>query len=389
MKQLELIERISNGEDSYTQFKQEIISSKDLAKEFVAFSNASGGILIFGVDDNENILGIEKQEIEKLGQLVGNVGQENVKPPIHPLTQNMTIDNKRVVVVSVESGFAKPYKTSSGIYYTKSGADKKIMSDEELKRLFSEPKRLYADEEVLPKTDITDINSEMFMQFLKKDNEEIYKSLKLKKLSLSQVLENRELFKSNHLTLAGNLIFGLEPQRFSPLFYIDCCYFDGLDVSVTQYISQKTLKGTFSFMTDNAVSFVTSQLRNYQIQKEFNSNGKLEISEVVLTELVVNALIHRDYYINSSIKVFIFHNRVEIISPGKLTNSLTIDKIKSGISIPRNPILSSIAKNVLPFTGYGSGIRRILEIDSDVEFINDKELEQFKCIIPRSTIDEI
>ncbi len=389
MNKLELIEKISNGEDSYTQFKQQIISSKDLAKEFVAFSNSGGGIIIFGVDDDENILGLEKQEIEKLGQLVGNVGQENVKPPIHPLTQNFTIDNKRVVVVAIESGFSKPYKTSSGIYYTKAGADKKIMSDEELKRLFSEPKRLYADEEVLATTDISDINSEMFMQFLKKDNVEIYKSLKLKKTSLSQVLENRELVKNNHLTLAGNLIFGLEPQRFSPLFYIDCCYFDGNDVSTTKYISEKTLKGTFSFMADNAVSFVTSQLRNYQIQKEFNSNGKLEISEVILTELVVNALIHRDYYINSSIKVFIFHNRVEIISPGKLTNSLTIDKIKSGISIPRNPILSSIAKNVLPFTGYGSGIRRILEIDSNVEFINNKELEQFKCIIPRSTADEI
>jgi len=389
MKQLELIERIANGEDSYTQFKQQIITSKDLAKEFVAFANAGGGIIIFGVDDDENIVGLEKKEIEKIGQLVGNVGQENIKPPIHPLTQNMTIDDKRVVIVTIDSGYAKPYKTSSGIYYTKSGADKKIMSDEELKRLFSEPKRLYADEEILSKTDINDINSEMFMQFLKKDNEEIYKSLKLKKLSLAQVLENRELLKNNHLTLAGNLIFGLEPQRFSPLFYIDCCYFDGNDVSTTKYISQKRLKGTFSFMADNAVSFVTSQLRNYQVQKEFNSNGKLEISEVVLTELVVNALIHRDYYINSSIKVFIFHNRVEVISPGKLTNSLTIEKIKSGLSIPRNPILSSIAKNVLPFTGYGSGIRRVLEIDSNVEFINDKELEQFKCIIYRSSADEI
>ena len=389
MKQLELIERISNGEDSYTQFKQQIISSKDLAKEFVAFSNADGGIIIFGVDDDENILGLQKEEIEKIGQLVGNVGQENVKPPIHPLTQNMTIDDKRVVVITIESGYAKPYKTSSGIYYTKSGVDKKIMSDEELKRLFSEPKRLYADEEVIVKTDINDINSEMFMQFLKKDNEEIYKSLKLKKLSLAQVLENRELLKNNHLTLAGNLIFGLEPQRFSPLFYIDCCYFDGNDVSTTKYISQKRLKGTFSFMIDGAVNFVTSQLRNYQVQKEFNSNAKLEISEIVLTELIVNALIHRDYYINSSIKVFIFHNRVEVTSPGKLTNSLTIEKIKSGLSIPRNPILSSIAKNVLPFTGYGSGIRRVLEIDSNVAFINDKNLEQFKCIIYRSSVDEI
>ncbi|MDQ7084364.1 MAG: ATP-binding protein [Sulfurovum sp.] len=79
MKKLELIERISNGEDSYTQFKQQMISSKDLAKEFVAFSNADGGILIFGVDDDENIVGLEKEEIENLGQLVGNVGQENVK----------------------------------------------------------------------------------------------------------------------------------------------------------------------------------------------------------------------------------------------------------------------------------------------------------------------
>ncbi len=389
MQQIELIERISNGEDSYTQFKRQIISSKDLAKEFVAFSNADGGVIVFGVDDDENIVGLEKTEIEKIGQLVGNVGQENVKPPIHPLTQNITIEHKRLVLVSVESGFAKPYKTSSGIYYTKSGADKKIMSDEELKRLFSEPKRLYADEEVLPKTDITDINSEMFMQFLKKDNEAIYRSLKLKKLSLSQVLKNRELLSNNHLTLAGNLIFGLEPQRFSPLFYIDCCYFDGNDISTTRYISEKTLKGTFSFMMDNAVAFVTSQLRNYQIDKDFNSNAKLEISEVVLTESIVNALIHRDYYINSSIKVFIFHNRVEIISPGKLTNSLTIEKIKSGLSIARNPILSSVAKNVLPFTGYGSGIRRILEIDPNVEFINDKELEQFKSIIPRSMTDEI
>jgi len=389
MKELEIIEKIANGEDSYTQFKQQIISSKDLAKEFVAFSNAGGGIIIFGVDDDENIIGLDKIEIEKLGQLVGNVGQENVKPPIHPLTQNITIDGKRVVLVTIESGFAKPYKTSSGIYYTKSGADKKIMSDEELKRLFSEPKRLYADEEILPKTDITDINSEMFMLFLKKDNEEIYKSLKLKKLSLKQVLENRELLKNNHLTLAGNLIFGLEPQRFSPLFYVDCCYFDGNDISTTRYISEKRLKGTFSFIANNAVNFVISQIRNYQVQKEFNSNGKLEISEVVLTELIINALIHRDYYINSSIKLFIFHNRVEIISPGKLTNSLTIDKIKSGLSIPRNPILSSVAKNVLPFTGYGSGIRRVLEIDSDVEFINDKELEQFKCIIPRTIVDAI
>jgi len=241
----------------------------------------------------------------------------------------------------------------------------------------------------LPKTDITDINSEMFMQFLKNDNEKIYTELKLKKLSFKQVLENKELLSQNHLTLAGNLLFGLEPQRFCPSFYVDCCYFIGETIATNRYKSQKMIKGTFNTMLDETMSFIKSNLRSYQVEKDFNSNPKLEIDETIFTELVINALVHRDYYINASIKIFMFDDRVEIISPGKLTNSLTIDKIKSGLSVHRNPVLNSISKKILPYTGYGSGIQRVIEINPNVEFINDKELEHFKCIIPRSITDEI
>jgi predicted HTH transcriptional regulator len=383
MNKVELKEKIMAGEDSYTQLKEKIVSAKNLAKEFVAFANARGGIIIFGVADDTTIIGLSLKELEEIGQLVGNVAQENCKPPIHPLTQNFIMDEKRLMVVAIESGASKPYKTSAGVFYTKSGADKKIMSDEELKQLFSEPKRLYADEEVLVKSDLTDLNSEQFMQFLRKDNEQIYSALKQQQLSFAQVLENRELQRDNHLTLAGNLIFGLEPQRFCPLFYIDCCYFDGNDIGVNQYISEKRLQGTFSYMLDGAINFLTSQLHNYQVEENFNSNSKAEIDERVLIELIVNALIHRDYYIQSSIKIFIFHDRVEIISPGKLTNSLTVEKIKSGLSIARNPILASICKTALPYTGYGSGIKRVIALNENVEFINDVDKEEFKCVIDR------
>ena len=389
MKQLELMERIANGEDSYTQFKQQIISSKDLAKEFVAFSNAGGGVIVFGVDDNENIVGLEKEDVEKLGQLIGNVGQENVKPPIHPLTQNITIDAKRLVIVTIDSGFAKPYKTSSGIYYTKSGADKKIMSDEELKRLFSEPKGLYADEEILTKTTINDLNQQLYYFYLEKKNVNIFKQLQKGILNLENILENEMISKDNHLTLAGNLIFGINPQRFSPMFYVDCCYFDGNEIFVNEFISKTRVFGTFEKLYDDSMNFIKSNLRYRQVEKDFNSNGVLEIDERVFGELITNALIHRDYYINSSIKIFIFHNRVEIISPGKLTNSLTVENIKTGRSICRNPILNSICENILAYTGYGSGIQRVIDINPNVEFINDRELEQFKCIIPRSVSNEI
>jgi predicted HTH transcriptional regulator len=385
METLELIERISNGEDSYTQFKQQAISAKDLAKEFGAFSNSEGGIIVFGVvDKTGDIIGLSDKQIEDIGQLIGNTANENIKPPIHPLMQNISIGNEKLIIVSIKNGASKPYATSSGDYYIKSGSDKKKISQEELRRLFAESKESYPDENIVNGTTISDLNSEQFFIFLEKDNIQVYEELKRGNLELSTVLENRELARDNQLTLAGNLIFGLNPQRFNKSFYIDCVYFDGDDISIDKYISKTILTGSFEKLYNDSMSFITSNLSNRQEVDEFNSTPKLEIDERIFTELIINAIVHRDYYINSSIKIFMFHNRIEIISPGKLTNSLTVEKIKSGISIHRNPILNSICKNVLPYSGYGSGIKRALSINPGIEFINDIDKEEFKCIILRS-----
>ena len=383
METLELIERISNGEDSYTQFKENINNNDKLAEELVAFSNSKGGILIIGVSDNNDIVGLNDDDIRRLNQLIGNVINSNITPPIYPITEVKTIDNKKLLIVIIEDGSNKPYATNKGIYLTKAGSDKRKVSPEELRRLFSESKRLYADEEIVMSSDISDLNSELFYNFLEKDDTKIYEDVKQGTLSLSTVLENRELLKKGQLTLAGNLIFGLNPQKYNNSFYIDCVYFDGDDISVDKFISKKTLKGSFEKLFNDSLAFVVSNLKKQQVNNEFNAEGELEIDERILTELIVNSLVHRDYYINSSIKIFMFHNRIEIISPGKLTNSLTVDKIKSGISIHRNPILNSICKTVLPYSGYGSGIKRVISINPNIEFINDIDKEEFKCIIPR------
>ena len=189
--------------------------------------------------------------------------------------------------------------------------------------------------------------------------------------------------EDSHLTLSGNLLFGLLPQKFSPSFYVDCVYFVGNDISSTQYLSERRLKGTLKTLYAESLAFVKSNLQKRQVEEEFNSLGQLEINEIVLSELIINALIHRDYYINAPIKIYIFENRVEIISPGKLTNSLTVEKIKSGLSIHRNPILNSIAKYVLHYSGRGSGIKRVFAINPDIQLINNINKEEFQCIIPR------
>ena len=159
-------------------------------------------------------------------------------------------------------------------------------------------------------------------------------------------------------------------------------------MAVNQFITKDIAKGTLLELYKQAFNFLKSNLKRKQVESDFNSQAKPEINEIILTELIVNALVHRDYFIQSSIKIFIFYNRVEIISPGKLTNSLNIESIKSGISIQRNPILNSICKNILPYSGYGSGIRRALQLNPHIEFINDINKEEFKCIIPRQLLNE-
>jgi ATP-dependent DNA helicase RecG len=383
MELSELISRISNGEDSFTQFKENITNGDKLSEELVAFSNAKGGLLIIGVSDNSDITGLNHDDIRRLNQLIGNVINSKMTPPIYPLVEIKTIDNKKILIVTISEGINKPYATNKGIYLTKAGSDKRKISPEELRRLFAESKKLFADEEIIPNSDITDINTELFYQFLFIDNAQILDKLKQGLLTLENLLENRELLRDKRMTLAGNLMFGITPQRYCPSFYIDCVYFNGDDISIDQFISKDTIKGTFAELYKQSLNFLKSNLCKKQIDKEFNSMAQLEIDERILTELIVNALVHRDYYINSSIKIFMFNNRVEIISPGKLTNLLTVEKIKSGISIHRNPILNSISKTILPYSGYGSGIKRILSIDPNVEFINDTLTEEFKCIIQR------
>lgn len=386
MQTPEILERIRSGEDSATQFKQDVTDPNRLAEEMVAFSNAQGGLLLIGVSDDGAVNGLDDGQISRINQLVSNTANENVKPPIYPLTEILELHGKRIMVVSIKRGEARPYQTSKGIYFTKSGSDKRRMSPEELRRLFAETARLFADEEALPRTDVTDLNTEAFYAFLDADDHAVYEDLKHGKLQLETILQNLDLLRDGHLTLAGNLIFGKIPQRFSPSFYVDCVHFDGDDVSVDSFITKQTIKGSLRQQYEGGIQFLRNNLRRIPLESGFNAQTRLEVDERVLGELLVNALVHRDYYIQSSIKVFVFATRLEIISPGKLPNSLTVEKIKHGLSVHRNPILNSICRRVLPYSGYGSGIKRAIQLQPDLVLIDDRGKEEFRCVIPRGAV---
>ena len=380
MKKSEILKRIEYGEDSQYQFKENFTNSEQVAAEMVAFSNSRGGYLLVGISDNGKVKGLSKEDIHRLNQLISNTATENVSPPITPLTEIVEIEDKKVLVVEVKQGINKPYCTNKNIFYTKVGADKRKISREELLRLFQDSGHLSADEMLILDSTANDLNIDKFKKFFEKNYEQ---SLQETGLPLEKLLLNLNLFKDGHLNLAGLLLFGEYPERFKPIFIIKGVSFFGNDIAGTEYRNSEDITGDMETLYKDGMGFLLRSLDKIQNGQNFNSLGILEVSRIALEEILQNALIHRSYFKNAPIRLLVFDNRIEIISPGKLPNGLTIENIKYGNTVARNHIIASFASKLLPYRGLGTGIQRAIKEQPDIEFINDMDGEQFIVIIPR------
>ena len=383
MDALELLDLIQMGESSKVQFKVRINNANSIGAEMVAFSNTKGGLIIIGVDDKTGeINGLSFEELQSTNELLANAASNNVKAPIYIYTETVKVEENNVVVAHIAEGTSKPHMDNNGIIWVKNGSDKrKVIAKEEIARLLQSSGNLFADETIVKGTTVNDIDEVIFRKFILKKHEESIDELGL---PISELLGNMGMLKGGNLTLGGLLLFGKIPQAFKATFTVHCIAFKGNDVGVNSYRSKKEpFEGNLKEIYEKTLSFIVQNLNETQIDANFNSQGQLEIPIETIIELLVNALVHRDYFINSSIKVFIFDNRIEIISPGRLPNTLTIENIKLGTSVIRNPILYSNVPYLLPFQGVGSGIRRAYSKYSDLELKNDTDREVFISVIKR------
>lgn len=384
MDALDVLNIISKGESSFVQFKENITNELSIAQEIIAFANTEGGIIIIGVNDKTwEITGLSRDDINRLNNLLVNASEQQVKPPIYITTENVLIKNKLIMVVKVPKGTAIPYKDKDGVIWVKNGANKrKVTSNEELARLLQTSGYLYAEERIIEHCTIDDINEDKFKEFYKNlYNEDIEKD------NFEKTLTNLRLAKDGKLNIAGALLFGKDLRRLLPQFYITAIWFWGNEITDDSYKSSDNIYGTVDELYKKGFDFIVSKLNKVKPQnKNFNSIGELEIPEIVITEILVNAIVHRDYFINDSIKIFIFNNRIEIISPGCLPNNLTEEQVKKGIRRTRNNIISSFAPYLMDYRGAGSGILRALKAYPDFDIKNEKENERVKVIIKRRNV---
>ena len=381
MEALELIEILERGEDSKHQFKANITNAESLAGDMVAFANTRGGMIIIGVDDNGKIANLTADDIRRLNQLVANTATNNVKNPINPITENVKVGDGLLMVVNIAEGTDKPYMDNNGVVWVKSGSDKRrVTSKEELRRLFQSSDLVHADEVPVAGTTENDIDLKYFKEFYQKQYEENFEK---SEIPLIQVLNNLNLAKNNNLNIAGLMLFGKQPEKYKSAFIIKAVAFVGNDPAGDKYRDSIDIKGKLGEQYRGAIDFLKRNLKYIQHEKGINTLGDLEIPPIALEELIVNALIHRNYFINAPVRLFVFDDRIEIISPGRLPNNLTIDNIKNGNSNIRNDIITSFATKELPYRGIGTGIRRAIKNYPDIDFVNDSEGEKFVAIIKR------
>lgn len=380
MDEFTLREELLKREDSTRQFKRQIEGQDHLAKEIVAFLNTRGGRIYVGVDDDGNIVGVRPEVISSLANLVSNACSQSINPPCSVLTFNVPTAEGTIVVIEVPDGPDKPYQDREKQFWVKKGPDKRRVTERsELRRLFQGGHVTYADTTPVPGTTLADLDVAAIRAFY----EEKFPSEQLAEdeSEITRQLQGIRLMIGERLGTAAVLLFGKRPSVLLPEFTIKAVWFKGVDHGGTEFYDNRRFEGTLQSQYEQGMAFFARW--NGRVQDgSFNSPGRMEIPAIVFEEILTNALVHRDYFIADSVKLFIFDDRIEVQSPGTLPNSLTAEEALRGIGRDRNPLLLSLAYQLMNYRGSRSGLRRVRDAIPEVRLFNDIEGEEVTVTIP-------
>ncbi len=355
MNHSNLIEIIHQGENSAIEFKSADVKTDSLAKEIIAFANMNGGIILIGIEDDRTISGVSKEK--NWEEWTMNIARNNINPPLNIGFEYIELKEKIIAIITVDKGKNKPYQTIDGKYYIRIGSTNRIASIAELMRLFQESGAFNYDLFKVEKSKISDLNSNKLDTYFSKYGVDFSLDKDKEKLLVNTDIMTEE----GNLTVGGLLIFGINPQRYLYNSYIVFAHFNGNIIS-DELIDKQNIEGTIDMQVDLAVSVIKNNLLTpSKIIGLKREHSKHLYEDKVFREIVLNAVVHRNYAIlGSSIRIFLFSDRLEVISPGKLPNTVTLEKIKAGVSYSRNSVILKYLENLRYIDKLGRGIPMII-----------------------------
>ncbi len=360
MVQEKIKELIKQGETLQTEFKSAKVHPDALAATFVSFLNSVGGVLLLGVEDDGSITGIT--DVDKTCQRVEQILAKNIIPPATCSIEAMSFDTgKTLLKITIPKGLDRPYHTQRGQCFIRVNAGKRLASREEIRRMYMAVRAFYYDESTLLDTNLDLIDKSAFNEFLNsaygyaKDKNRTVQELK-------SLLNNLKAMQGEVLTVAGLMFFSERPQDYLPTARVDFAHFAGRSSAGKVILDSKTINGRLPQQLFGMEDLLRLHLSNRGIIRNFEPETSYEIPLEMLREALVNALVHRDYSLSAPIRVLMFDDRIEIHSPGNLPNTVTVENIKMGIHVERNPIILSFMAKLGLMTRLGTGILRILDL---------------------------
>ncbi|MBD0725867.1 ArsR family transcriptional regulator [Flavobacterium sp. L1I52] len=350
---------IASGEGYNAEFKVSIPSKiKEITEEVCAFANASGGVVLIGVDDANTIKGITIDNAKR--SAIQNSINE-ISPVLKCDFNIVELDGKDIAVIEVPSGQNKPYVLSGAIYVRQGPNSQKLTTVEEMRDFFQQADKIYFDDAICKEANIeNDIAKENINTFR-------FEAGLVNATSDEQLFTNLKLITNDGQLKNGTvLFFGSNPEKFFDKAVIRCVAFDGTD---KRYIvDDKIMTGTLYQQYQKSMIWLKSKLNvRYDIEGEGGKPRKelWEIPEIAFKETIINSLAHRDYYDKGArITIEVFNDRVEISNPGGLVSAVPKSEFGKR-SASRNPLIFGLFERMRLVEQIGSGITRIRDVMND------------------------
>ena len=358
----EIKRHIRLGEDSLWEFKEIVFAGDDpkgprradLADELAAFANTDGGgVMLCGVTDQGDLQDMSRDQMNKLEILLVEICTDTIKPSIHPTILRKEIEEgKPFFLVKVPQGYA--LHNSPGGSFHRVGSSKRQMTTDEQLRLAqkrAQARFLWFDKQPVPGTGFGSLDESLWKPLLSAEGAAV-PELALEKMGLLTNDENGV----TRATVAGILLCTHSPEEWLPNACITAtCYRD--EDRTSEQIDAQIITGPLNRQIAEAVAFAVRNMRVGAYKNPARTDLP-QYSERALFEAIVNAVVHRDYAIQGSrIRLSMFADRIEIISPGNLPNTLTIESMDVRQST-RNEALASILGRIPVEDIRGSGERQ-------------------------------
>ena len=382
MNRTELLQLIVNRENSRVEFKRDDCRPDELAKEISALLNLEGGAIFLGVEDDGSITGLTRSR-EDAETWVMNIARQNLQPAIIPVWTCMEIEvGKDVGVIELAADSpGKPYKARRGrawVTFIRAGSTSREATREEEGRLYQAARLVRYEIKPVPDTGLEALDMDRI--------ENYYQDVLKRLLPPRTDFENRQrlLLNSDLLveagtgvgaSVAGLLLFGKNPNRRLPQAGVTAVAFPGLEKEYNT-VDEERIRGPLTprvsedgdvverGVIDRTVDFIKRNMGSVAYLEGGRRIHKKSFPLDAVREAVVNAVVHRDYAREGTdIEVSLYRDRFEVISPGRLPNGVTVEKMKEGVvRVARNELLKEILRDYRYIEHYGMGVRnRIID----------------------------